>query len=63
MTRFSTNAAAMPIGRRLRHVVALWRARSEERRALAEMGHRALRDIGIGPGEACAEARRPFWIA
>lgn len=63
MTRSTTTAAALPISRRMRHAFALWRARAEERRALAEMGHREWRDIGIGPGDAFAEARKPFWIA
>lgn len=63
MTRTSTVAAPMRIGHRFRHTIALWRARAEERKALAEMDHRDLRDIGLSPGEAFAEAGKPFWIA
>jgi uncharacterized protein YjiS (DUF1127 family) len=62
MSRTSITAPAQ-IGRRLRHVLVLWQARAAERRCLAEMGHRELRDIGISEGEAFAEARKPFWIA
>ncbi|WP_137178291.1 DUF1127 domain-containing protein [Roseomonas sp. AR75] len=51
------------VGRRVRHVIALWQARIDERHCLAQMGHRDLRDIGLSPGEAFAEARKPFWIA
>jgi uncharacterized protein YjiS (DUF1127 family) len=51
------------IGPRLLRTVTLWRARAQERRTLAAMTHRELRDIGISPGEANAEARKPFWTA
>ena len=32
-----------------------------ERRALALLDERALKDIGYTPGDAWAEAHRPFW--
>ena len=34
---------------------------SRERRALAEASPETLRDIGVEPGDARAEAERPFW--
>jgi uncharacterized protein YjiS (DUF1127 family) len=58
MTRNPTRHA---IGSRFRHVIAIWRARQAERQALAVMTDRELRDIGVSPGEAIAEARKPFW--
>jgi uncharacterized protein YjiS (DUF1127 family) len=42
---------------RIRTAAALW----HQRRALLEMGPHQLRDIGISPDEALAEARRPIW--
>ena len=42
-------------------LVWLGLARSRERRALASMDARGLRDIGLTPYEAGVEARKPFW--
>jgi uncharacterized protein YjiS (DUF1127 family) len=47
--------------RRLVRTFTLWRARAQERRALAAMTDRELRDVGISRGEALAEAQKPFW--
>ena len=44
----------------LGHVLT-WYARSRERRTLAELDERMLRDIGISAAEAHAEAHKPFW--
>ncbi len=63
MTRFASTQPRPAIGTRFRHMVALWRARAEERQTLAVMTDRELRDIGLSPGEAIAEARKPFWSA
>lgn len=41
----------------------LWQRRINERRELAAMDHRTLRDIGLSRGEALAEWRKPFWRA
>lgn len=41
--------------------VAEWRRLSEERRRLAELDPRLLRDIGVDSAEAATEAARPFW--
>jgi uncharacterized protein YjiS (DUF1127 family) len=38
-----------------------WRRRSLDRRALAGMCNRSLRDIGITRSDALYEARKPFW--
>ena len=48
----------------LRQALALfdiWRQRLRDRRALALMDGRSLRDIGLTRCEALPEARKPFW--
>jgi uncharacterized protein YjiS (DUF1127 family) len=48
----------------LRRALALfgtWRQRSRDRRALALMDDRSLRDIGLTRYEAFYEVRKPFW--
>jgi uncharacterized protein YjiS (DUF1127 family) len=54
----------------LRHVLARigsevgeWRRRLRDRRALAVMSDRSLRDIGLTRYDADWEARKPFWRA
>lgn len=42
------------------YLVRLWKTH-RERRALAELEPRLLRDIGIDPGAAAREIERPFW--
>jgi len=41
-------------------LLRLWQA-SRERRRLAELDPRLLRDIGVDPMAAQYEVRRPFW--
>ena len=41
--------------------VRLWFARRHEREILAGMDDRMLRDIGLSPGDAHWEYRKPFW--
>jgi uncharacterized protein YjiS (DUF1127 family) len=38
-----------------------WRRRLRDRRALAAMSDRSLRDIGLTRYDADWEARKPFW--
>jgi uncharacterized protein YjiS (DUF1127 family) len=40
-----------------------WRRRSRDRRALASISDRSLRDIGLTRYDADWEARKPFWRA
>jgi uncharacterized protein YjiS (DUF1127 family) len=47
--------------RRVRHAVALWRTRSRQREALAALGERDLRDIGLSRLDAWREGRKWFW--
>lgn len=43
--------------------VRMWLHRSRQRRALAELDDRMLRDIGVTHSQARREAARPFWSA
>src|SRR6516164_5946393 len=48
----------------LRRALALfdiWRQRLRDRRALALMDERSLRDVGLTRCDALYEARKPFW--
>lgn len=47
--------------RGLTETLALWSARHQERRALADMPDHLLADMGIDRAEARKEARKPFW--
>ena len=44
-------------------VIRTWLQRSRQRRALAELDDRMLRDIGVTHAQAQREAVRPFWCA
>jgi uncharacterized protein YjiS (DUF1127 family) len=43
--------------------VRTWLQRSSQRRALAELDDRMLRDIGVTRSQANRETERPFWSA
>jgi uncharacterized protein YjiS (DUF1127 family) len=38
-----------------------WSQRAQQRRALAELDDRFLKDVGISKAAAAAEASKPFW--
>jgi uncharacterized protein YjiS (DUF1127 family) len=38
-----------------------WRARATERRSLAELDDRMLRDLGLTRGDVYKECRKHFW--
>jgi uncharacterized protein YjiS (DUF1127 family) len=42
-------------------ILATWRRRAQDRRELANLDHRAIRDIGLSPSEIQFEANKPFW--
>jgi uncharacterized protein YjiS (DUF1127 family) len=44
-------------------MLAEWRQRTRERRALAQLSARDLTDLGIGHGERIIEVEKPFWRA
>lgn len=53
LPEFRALKVSLPLGR--------WVQVARERRALAGLGERQLRDLGIDPVEAAREAARPFW--
>lgn len=42
-------------------VLGTWRRRAQERRELATLDHRTIRDLGLSPSEIQFEANKPFW--
>lgn len=47
--------------RRLVSIWSVWRAWASQRRQLARLDERMLRDIGVSRAAAEREARKPFW--
>jgi uncharacterized protein YjiS (DUF1127 family) len=47
----------------LGQVFATWRRRSRERRELATIDHRTMRELGLTEGQIAYEASKPFWQA
>jgi uncharacterized protein YjiS (DUF1127 family) len=47
--------------RSLSGAVALWSARARQRRHLAQLDDRMLRDIGKTREQALEESQKPFW--
>ena len=45
----------------LSEILATWENRARERRYLAEMPDRMLKDLGISRSEALREAEKPVW--
>lgn len=43
--------------------IAVWHERAHGRAQLRALDSRMLRDIGLDPDAARAEARKPFWMA
>ena len=46
---------------RILDVAIAWLDRARQRRQLAELDDRLLRDIGVSRGDIEAEAAKPFW--
>ena len=46
-----------------RQTLRTWRDRARTRRSLRDLSLRMLEDVGIEPGDAMAEANKPFWRA
>jgi uncharacterized protein YjiS (DUF1127 family) len=61
MTTKTHGPRATTLGRSLIGQIATWRARSTARRELIAMDERMLKDIGLSPSVAYAEAAKPFW--
>lgn len=61
MTTIATYAPLSRPRRIAGTVLGRWIAVARERRALARLTAAELRDVGIAPQAARAEATRPFW--
>jgi uncharacterized protein YjiS (DUF1127 family) len=48
---------------KIRSELGEWRRRLRDRRALAAMSDRSLRDIGLTRYDAASEVNKPFWRA
>lgn len=42
-------------------IFGTWRRRARERRELASLDARTIRDLGMSPGDIHFEAGKPFW--
>lgn len=42
-------------------ILATWRERAKQRRELATLDLRTMRDLGISPTDVQFEASKPFW--
>jgi len=58
-----TGAVVGPVTvlRRVFAGIAIWRERATQRRHLATLSDRMLRDIGVDRAHARVEASKPFW--
>lgn len=61
--RPSRGKAGMGFATRLLDVAMSWRERARQRRHLAELDDRLLRDIGVSRADVEGEISRPFWVA
>jgi uncharacterized protein YjiS (DUF1127 family) len=61
MTNKTHGPGATTLSRSLIGRIAIWRARSTGRREVLAMDERMLKDIGVSPSVAYAEAMKPFW--
>jgi uncharacterized protein YjiS (DUF1127 family) len=43
------------------HILTNWRRRARERRELASLDNRTIRDLGLSRSEVQFEANKPFW--
>jgi uncharacterized protein YjiS (DUF1127 family) len=66
-TMTDCQAISSPSGRSVNPVkwvgdtVRIWRERTRERQAFAELDYRDLRDIGLSRWEVEGELAKPFW--
>jgi uncharacterized protein YjiS (DUF1127 family) len=42
-------------------ILQTWRKRAHDRKELAQLDHRTLRDLGLNEGTVRFEANKPFW--
>ena len=58
---FSSKAPLAGTYAAFNQILNSWRRRSRERRELAQLDHRTLRDLGMTESQARFEANKPFW--
>ena len=58
---FSSKAPLAGTYTAFNQILATWRQRTRERRELANLDHRTLRDLGLSSSEIQFEANKPFW--
>ena len=58
---FLDHGGLVSLGGAAVRAVLFWMERSRQRRALAELDDRLLRDIGLTRAEAMQECANPFW--
>ncbi len=42
-------------------LLSTWRQRARDRRELAGLDGRSIRDLGLSPGDVLFEVNKPFW--
>jgi uncharacterized protein YjiS (DUF1127 family) len=58
---FSSKAPLAGTYTALNQIFNVWRRRARDRRELAQLDRRTLRDLGLSEGQAQFEANKPFW--
>jgi uncharacterized protein YjiS (DUF1127 family) len=58
---FSSKAPLAGTYTAFNQILGTWRRRARERRELATLDHRTLRDLGLSASEIQWEASKPFW--
>ncbi len=58
---FSSKAPLAGTYTAFNQILASWRRRARERRELASLDSRTLRDLGLSPSDVQFEVNKPFW--
>ncbi len=58
---FSSKAPLAGTYTAFNQILETWRRRARERRELAQLDRRSLRDLGLSEGQVQFEANKPFW--
>ena len=58
---FSSKAPLAGTYTAFNQILNTWRRRARERRELAYLDHRTLRDLGLSESQVQFEANKPFW--
>ena len=58
---FSSKAPLAGTYTAFNQILAGWRRRARERRELASLDSRTIRDLGLSPSDVQFEVNKPFW--